>query len=204
MPRLACPEEAHASLHVVLRARERRASFSCAGDRVAYLEALRECAARAECAVHAYALMGNHVHLLGTFARAAGPARLMPAIAAGYAHYLAAAYGHEDRVWEEAYDASPVHARRHLLACMRYIEENPVRAGLAPNPGAYHWSSYRANALGEYDALVTPHPHYCSLGRSPEERRTAYAALFARAGEGVTPVSRRPSGSLSPRARSRS
>jgi putative transposase len=62
---------------------------------------------------------------------------------------------------------------------MRYIEENPVRAGLAAHPGAYPWSSYRANALGEASALVTPHPHYYSLGRSPEVRRAAYAALFA-------------------------
>jgi len=60
------------------------------------------------------------------------------------------------------------------------LEENPVRAGLAARPGEYPWSSYRANALGEGDALVTPHPHYCSLGRSPDERRAAYAALFAR------------------------
>jgi len=204
MPRLACPEEPRVALHVVQRGRARSACFSCAGDRAAYLEALRECAARAGCAVHAYALMGNHVHLLFTAVREAGAARLMPAIAASYARHLAAAYGHEDPVWEEAYDASPVHARRHLLACMRYIEENPVRAGLAARPGAYPWSSYRANALGEDDALVTPHPHYCSLGRSPLERRAAYAALFVRAGEGITPVSRRRSGSLSPRARSRS
>jgi putative transposase len=124
--------------------------------------------------------MGNHVHLLFTSVREAGAARLMPAIAAGYARHLATAYGHEERVWEEAYDASPVHARRHLLACMRYIEENPVRAGLAAHPGAYAWSSYRANALGEDDDLVTPHPHYCSLGRSPDARRAAYAASFAR------------------------
>ncbi len=184
MPRLACPEEAHATLHVVQRARQRRACFSCAKDRAAYLDALRECAARAGCAIHAYALMGNHVHLLFTAARAEGAARLMPAIAAGYACHLAAAYGYEDSVWEEAYDASPIHARRHLLACMRYIEENPVRAGLAANPGAYPWSSYRANALGQDDALVTPHPHYCSLGRSPDERRAAYAASFARAARG--------------------
>ena len=203
MPRLACPEESHTTLHVVQRARERRPCFSCTGDRAAYLEALRECTAR-ECAVHAYALMGNHVHLLITALRAGGAARLMPALAAGYARYLAAAYGHEDRVWEEAYDASPVHARRHLLACMRYIEENPVRAGLAVHPGEYPWSSYRANALGEDDDLLTPHAHYYSLGRSPAERRAAYAALFARAGERVIPVSRRLSGSLSPRARSRS
>jgi putative transposase len=67
---------------------------------------------------------------------------------------------------------------------MRYIEENPVRAGLAANPGAYPWSSYRANALGEDDALVTPHPHYCSLGRSADARRAAYTASFARAAGG--------------------
>jgi putative transposase len=181
MPRLACPEEAHATLHVVQRGRERRACFSCARDRVAYLAALRECVVRTECAIHAYALMGNHVHLLLTSERAAGPARLMPEIAARYAHHLRREYGHRDPVWEEPYDASPVHARRHLLACMRYVEENPVRAGLAVSPRAYLWSSYRCNALGEEDALVTPHPHYCSLGRSPGERQAAYAALFTHA-----------------------
>src|SRR6266850_3014766 len=204
MPRLACPEEAHGTLHVVQRARERRACFSCVRDRAAYLKALRDCAGNEQCAVHAYVLMGNHVHLLFTPARAAGAARLMPAIASGYARHLAAAYAHTDPVWEEGYDASPVHARRHLLACMRYIEANPVRAGLAAHPGAYPWSSYRANALGEDHALLTLHPHYCSLGRSPNERRAAYAALFARTSERITPVSRRPSLSLSPRARSRS
>jgi len=153
-----------------------------------YLAALRDCASRAECAVHAYALMGNHVHLLLTFERAAGPARLMPAVAARYALYLSSEYGHEDALWEEPYDASPIYARRHLFGCMRYIEENPVRAGLARNPGTYRWSSYRANALGEDDLLVTPHPLYCSLGRSPELRRAAYARLFA-----LTPASLRPS-----------
>src|SRR5439155_17811522 len=113
---------------------------------------------------------------------------------------LASAYGHVGAAWEEPYDATPVYTRAQLLFCMRYIEENPVRAGLAAHPGGYPWSSYRANALGEDDALLTPHPHYCSLGRSPEERRAAYVALFAR----ITPVSRPRSGSLSSRARSRS
>ncbi len=138
MPRLACPEEAHATLHVVQRARELRACFSRARDRTAYLDALRECATRAGCAVHAYALMGNHVHLLFTAARAAGPARLMPAIAAGYAHYLAGAYGHEDSMWDEAYDGlararASASARVHALhrdggATRR---PNPVRQSTA-------------------------------------------------------------------------
>ena len=181
MPRLACPEEAHATLHVVQRGRERRACFSRAKDRIAYLDVLRDCSARQACAIHAYALMGNHVHLLLTSERPAGPSRLMPRIVSGYARYLSDEYGHEDAVWEEAYDATPVRTRRQLMACMRYLEENPVRAGLAPSPEAWRWSSYRANALGAADPLVTPHPHYYSLGRSPEERQAAYAVLAAAA-----------------------
>ena len=204
MPRLACPEQARIPLHLVQRGRARAACFSCAGDRVAYLELLRECALEAECSVHAYALMGNHVHLLLTSVRERGAARLVPSLVARYAQHLASAYGHLDAVWEEPYDATPVCTRAQMLSCMRYIEENPVRAGLASDPAAYRWSSHRANALGEDDALVRPHPHYYSLGRSPDERRAAYAALFARTGERITPVSRWRSGSLSPRARSRS
>ena len=177
MPRLACPEEARATLHVVQRGRERCPCFSCAKDRAAYLAALRRGSERQSCAVHAYALMGNHVHLLLTSKRARGASRLMPDVAASYARYLSDEYGHEGEVWEQPYDASPVHARAHLLACMRYIEENPVRAGLAPSPEAWRWSSYRANALGEDDPLVTPHPHYYALGRSSAERGAAYAAL---------------------------
>jgi len=180
MPRMACPEEAHATLHVVQRGRERCACFSCAGDRLAYLELLRECALEAECSVHAWALMGNHVHLLFTSVRAHGAARLVPALVACYAHHLASAYGHVDAVWEEPYDATPVTTRAQLLLCMRYIEENPVRAGLALSPGGWPWSSYRCNATGEEDALLAPHPHYYSLGRSPKERRAAYAALFVK------------------------
>jgi len=179
MARLACPEEPRSTLHVVQRGRARAKCFSCARDRLAYLEALRDSATSTECAVHAWALMGNHVHLLLTSVRPAGPARLMPAIAKGYAAYLAAEYGHAEALWEEPYDATPIHARRHLFACMRYIEENPVRAGIAAHPAAYRRSSYRANALGEDSALLTPHPHYCALGRSVEKRCAAYAALFA-------------------------
>ena len=177
MPRLACPEEAHGTLHVVQRGRARRACFCCAKDRAAYLDALSECSVRHICAIHAYALMGNHVHLLFTSERARGPSRLMPDLAARYARYLSEEYDHEGEVWDEPYDASPVHARAHLLACMRYIEENPVRAGLASWPGGWRWSSWRANALGEDDALITPHSHYYSLGRSSAERCAAYTAL---------------------------
>jgi len=197
MPRLACPEEPGVALHLVQRGLGRTACFSGERDRVAYLEALRECAVRCACAVHAYVLMGNHVHLLVTPAREGGATRLMRSIAERYGRHLAEAYGHEGALWEEPFDGSPVHARRYLVACMRYIEENPVRAGLAADAGAYRWSSYRANALGEDDGIVAPHPLYFALGRSPAERAAAYRALFS-------PLLHRPASRPGSSARSRS
>jgi putative transposase len=181
MPRLACPEEPGVALHLVQRGIARAPCFSGAADRSAYLEALRDCAELSACAVHAYALMGNHVHLLVTPARVRGATNLMRALGERYARHLAAAYGHEDPVWEPVFDGTPVHAARYLLACMRYIESNPVSAGLVWDASAYRWSSYRANALGEDDVLITPHRLYFALGRSREERCAAYHALFATA-----------------------
>jgi REP-associated tyrosine transposase len=172
--RLACPEEPGVPLHLVQRGPA--ACFSGARDCIAYLEGLRECAARDRCAVHAYALMSNHLHLLVTPARPGGATRLIRSAADCYNRYLAEAYGREGAIWEERFDGSPVHARRYLFACMRYIESNPLRAGLVREAGAYRWSSFRANALGEDDALVTPHPFYYALGRSREERCAAYRA----------------------------
>jgi len=110
--------------------------------------------------LHAYVLMGTHVHLLLTPLAERGADLACEALGAREA------------------DATPVYARRYLLACMRYIELNPVRAGLVRHPAHYRWSSYRANALGEPDALLTPHALYCALGRSPEERRAAYRGTF--------------------------
>ena len=180
MPRLACPETPGVALHLVQRGRGRAPCFSGTADRTAYLEGLRAAAAGAACLVHAYALMGNHVHLLVTPAGPGGAGELLRAAAERYGGHLAQAYGHEGPVWEERYDGTPVHARQYLLACMQYIELNPVRAGIVAGAGAYRWSSYRANAEGREDALVRPHPFYFALGRSPRERCAAYRALFAR------------------------
>jgi putative transposase len=123
-----------------------------------YLARLRQ----AGCLLHAYALMGNHAHLLVSAARPGGASRLAAAL-------------------EGAVSLWPVHARRYLLGCMRYIELNPVRAGFVARPGEWRGSSYRANALGEADALVTPHALYCALGRTPEARRAAWRGFVARA-----------------------
>ncbi len=160
MARLACPEDPGVALHLVQR--------GCALERLAYLERLRVTAGSSGCSVHAYALMGSHVHLLATPARRGAASRMMLELGARTG----------------ALDATPVIAARYLLACMRYIELNPVRAGLVDRPSAYRWSSHRANALGLADPVLTPHAIYCALGRTPAERRAAYLATFrARPGE---------------------
>jgi REP-associated tyrosine transposase len=151
MARQPCPQQPGVPLHLVLRA-----PFTAAAD----CQALLGRAAAADCAVHAYVLMGTHAHLLVTPLRADAVSPLIR------------------RLGAPAFDASPVYARRHVLACMRYIEMNPVRAGLVRHPAHYRWSSYLANALGEADALVTPHALYCALGRSADERRAAYRGTF--------------------------
>jgi putative transposase len=179
MPRPHYFQPAGVALHIIQRARA--ACFPGERDRLAYLYWLAGYAQRFECAVHAYVLMGNHVHLLLTPARADGAAGMMRALCARYEHYVDETYERTGALWEEGVDASPIHARQYLLACMRYIESNPVRAQLVTRPGAYRWSSYRANALGREDALVTPHALYYSLGRTREARQAAYRALFRRA-----------------------
>ncbi len=168
MSRLACPQPPGVALHVVQRGRAGATCFVTAREACAYLRALGACAVDCRCAVHAYVLMGNHVHLLVTPARRAGATLLMRALLERCARAS----------WEETLDASPVYAPRYLLSCMRYIEENPVRAGLARDPGAWRWSSFGANAVGREDPIVTPHGVYCALGRTPEERRRRYRAMF--------------------------
>jgi len=196
MVRPACYEPPGVALHAVQRARGGAACFFGDADRVAYLDALRELAARGACAVHAYVLMGNHVHLLATSARPRGVSQLMAALAARYGARLAEArsaeascwgeasqrretHGAHTESWTEGLDLSPVYQRRHLLACMRYIEANPVRARIVAQPQNYRWSSFACNALGRDDPLVAPHPYYYALGRDAAARRAAYLGGFA-------------------------
>lgn len=165
-------------LHVIQRGFCRAACFVCERDRIAYLGWLACYAAETGCAVHAYVLMRNHVHLLATPTRADGVAALMRLLSERHARCLAETYGRVGAIWEERFEAWPIYPRRYLLACMRYIELNPVRAGLVERPGDYRWSSYRSNAMGEEDALLTPHGFYCALGRTRAARQVAYQALF--------------------------
>jgi putative transposase len=162
--------------HVIQRGNDRRPCFFLEADYARYLTDLREIAAREACAVHAYVLMSNHVHLLLTPASPGAVARLMQSLGRRYVRYVNDTYQRTGTLWEGRYKACLVDSGRYLLHCHRYIELNPLRAAMVLDPADYRWSSHRNNAYGAVDSLVTPHTDYLALGSDPVERRRAYRA----------------------------
>ena len=128
--------------------------------------------------IHAYVLMTNHVHLLLSAGRADAPSAMMKALGQRYVQYINRTYRRSGTLWEGRFRSCLTQQETYLLACQRYIELNPVRAGMVTHPAEYRWSSYRANAQGEPDALVQAHPIYAALGLDAQSRQAAYRELF--------------------------
>lgn len=179
MPRTPRPIVPGQPLHVVQRGNNRVAAFVAIQDFVHYTRVLREASEDAGCAIHAYVLMSNHVHLLVTPDSASGPSRMMQSVGRRYVRYFNDRHRRTGTLWEGRFRSTLVDSERYLLACSRYIELNPVRTGMVHRPGDYRWSSFRCNAHGEIDALITPHGVYRSLGARVADRRAGYRALFA-------------------------
>lgn len=168
----------HLPQHVIQRGVDKQPVFFHAEDYALYMRALQDAVKVYPCQVHAYVLMTNHVHLLVTPLELRALPRLIQAMGRDYVQVLNRRYERTGTLWEGRYKASLVQDDRHLLTCYRYIELNPVRAGMVPTPGAYPYSSFRFNALGEPDELITPHPVYEGLSKDPSARVEAYLALF--------------------------
>ena len=178
MPRRARLRIAGIPLHIIQRGNNRAACFYNDDDCLFYLHHLGEFARKFECAVHAYALMTNHVHLLLSPRKAAGASLLMKHLGQGYVQYVNKTYRRSGTLWEGRFRSSLVQAQDYLLRCYGYIELNPVRASMVAHPGEYRWSSYAINAQGKPSTLITPHAEYLALGRDEAIRRQRYADLF--------------------------
>jgi putative transposase len=166
-------------VHVVQRGNNRQAIFFEAGDYRAYHGWLKAGARRYRCAIHTHVLMTNHVHLLITPEDAQAVSRMMQYVGRRYVPYINYEYGRTGTLWEGRFKSSAVDSQAYLLTCMRYIELNPVRAGMVKAPGDYRWSSYGANALGDSDDLVTPHGLYTALGADGEARCEALSCIVS-------------------------
>jgi putative transposase len=181
MPRRPRLFLADVAAHVVQRGVDRSVCFRSDNDRILYLLHLQDRSAATGCAVHAYCLMTNHVHLLVTPSSTEGCQAMMKGLGQRYAQYFNRTYGRSGPLWDGRYYACVAESSFYVLACYRYIELNPVRAGLVARPNEYAWSSYRANAEGRNDRLTTPHPEYLALGLGTESRLRAYCRLFGQA-----------------------
>jgi putative transposase len=155
--------------------------FLSARDRRFFMAHMRDAREKHGCDLHAFVLMTNHIHLLATGREPGAISRMMQAIGRRYVRYINRAYGRTGTLFEGRFKSSLIETDRYLLTCMRYIELNPVRAGIAAAPGEYMWSSYRQNASGMPCESLAPHPTYLELSSDPWERGAAYRALFSQA-----------------------
>ena len=164
--------------HLVQRGNNREACFYGDLDYQLYLELLQEYGQRYGVYVHAYVLMTNHVHLLMTPDSEDSISRLMKALGSRYAFYMNKRYRRTGTMWEGRHKSNVVDAEAYLLKCYRYIELNPVRAGMVEMPEEYRWSSYCVNAWGDKNEWLTPHSTYLAINNDKEKRCFAYRELF--------------------------
>jgi putative transposase len=174
-PRITIPG---VPVHLIQRGNNGQACFFTNEDYRNYLHWLKEYARKSECAVHAYVLMNDHVHLLVTPSRKSSIGTLMKCLGQRYVQYINRTYQRSGTLWEGRFRSCIAEQERYLLICQKYIELNPVRAGIVGHPGEYYWSSYRANAQGEASELLDYHLLYQDLGRTCTERLAAYRELF--------------------------
>lgn len=178
MPRSARVYLPGVPLHVVQRGNDRSSLFADSLDFDCFLSCLTKATRTHAVAVHAYVLMTNHVHLLVTPQSRAALGKAMHWTGTVFAQQINVRYGRTGSRFEGRYKARFIQDETHFLTCMRYIEENPLRAGMVGSPGDYRWSSFRANALGLDDGLVTTHSIYERLAGARTDRIERYRALF--------------------------
>jgi len=181
LPRIVIPGE---PLHIMHRGNNRQDIFQREEDYFRFLGDLKASLKQYDCDLHAYVLMTNHFHFLLTPHTGEALSGLMQSIGRRYVRYMNKEYSRSGTLWEGRFKSSLIDSKRYLMTCYRYIEENPIRAGMVQSVADYRWSSYHHNALGNVDELITPHPLYNALAQVKEERIEAYKQLF----EGRLPI----------------
>jgi len=174
LPRYALPGQPQ---HVIQRGNNRSTIFRDPVDYERFRHDLVTACARHGCFVHAYVLMTNHFHLLLTAPATHATGKAMQSLGRRYVGYFNRGHKRTGTLWEGRYRSTPIDSERYLFTCYRYIEQNPVRAGVVARLDHYPWSSFRANALGWPNPVVVPHERYVALGGRVLDRLTAYRAI---------------------------
>ena len=178
LPRYVIPGQPQ---HIIQRGNNRQVIFAAEADYQFFRDALVEAAGRFGLAIHAYVWMSNHIHLLATPTYGDSISKTFQSAGRKYVQYFNYTYRRSGTLWEGRYRATVVDSERYMLSLMRYIELNPVRAGMVTHPRDYPWSSHQRYAYGEQGAnlnwLIEP-DQYLNLARADDARRQAYRELF--------------------------
>lgn len=164
--------------HVVQRGVNKCAIFVDDVDREHFLRVLHKAFVKHDVALHAYVLMGNHVHFLASPRNASALAHAMRSLGNGYVQAFNLRHGRSGPLWQGRFHSSMVDSDRYLLAVYRYIELNPVRAALVERAEHHRWSSVHGNLGNRRDPLLVPHPGFLALGVTAEERSLRYQAFL--------------------------
>ncbi|MFT5739991.1 MAG: putative transposase [Gammaproteobacteria bacterium] len=164
--------------HIIIRGVNREPVFYQTDDYYYYLDRLSYAIEKHGCIIHAYVLMTNHVHLLITPSFEHSISKAIQTLGRYYVQYFNQRNRRTGTLWEGRYKAAMVDSEQYLLTCYRYIELNPVRAKMVEHPSDYPWSSYRCNAAGQTNSIVTPHQEYQNLATTTEARQRCYRTLF--------------------------
>lgn len=162
------------TLHMTQRGNNKCPTFLADADFETFLWFLRFAMRKYRFDVHSYALMSNHVHIMATPSSPTALARGMQSLGRRYVRYFNDRYNRTGTLWEGRYRAALITDQRYWLTCLRYVEMNPVRAGLVSAPESYKWCSYRNHALGEGDPLIAPHAVFDALAASAARRCEAW------------------------------
>lgn len=173
-PRLSVPG---VPMHITQRGNNRIPTFVDALDFARYRSFLVHASAVEGCAIHAYALMTNHVHLLVTPSHRTGASRMMQILGRLYVRHFNARYHRSGTLWEGRFKSTLVESSAYFLRCSRYIDLNPLRAGLVHAPAEYEWSSFACLGLSRSDSLITLHAEYLALGHTAPQRARAYREM---------------------------
>ena len=172
--RLFVPGMSH---HVWHRGNNKCDVFKDDEDRAVFLLLLQRAARRSDVKIHSYTLMDTHYHMLLTAPDEVALPRTMQRLGGGYVRYFNRRHLRTGTLWEGRYQASLIADERYWLTCMRYIELNPVQAGIVSAPELYPWSSYRHHAFGDANRLLSSHILYDALGQTAAQRQTEWRAM---------------------------
>lgn len=161
-------------MHLIQRGHDRRRIFTCSLDRHVALRYIVEALEKCKAVLHAYVFMDNHVHLLVTGLKESSISRFMQHWSHRYSRYFNKTHNRCGTLYDGRFRGYVAIEPGYLLRCMRYIERNPVRAGICSHPSKFPWSSHAENARGAPKQPLSPHPIYESLGRDAIERAQRY------------------------------